>query len=66
MRIYLKKHPAKFHPDLIWNTAVLCCFWKGRHKKKSNNNSKKKNKMSVDMRWKNVVFDVRFICFNWS
>jgi len=28
MRIYLKNIPARFHPDLIWNDAVLGVFWR--------------------------------------
>jgi len=48
MRIYLRKSPAKFHPDPIWNDRALGFFEEVDHPNKNKNN--KKNKMSSDRR----------------
>jgi len=33
---YLKKNPAKFHPDPIWNNGASGFFWWGRPNNKNN------------------------------
>jgi len=38
MHTYLKKNPAKFHPNPIWNDGALCFFQDCHPKKKKNNN----------------------------
>ena len=48
-RIYLKKIPANFHLDPIWNKEAFRLFWKQYPNNNNKNNNNHDNKMSSDM-----------------
>ena len=52
--IYLKKNPAKFHRDPIWNDGALGFFRRG-HLNKNNNNNRMSGDMGSVPDWKNIA-----------